>query len=272
MTRVELPDPQDRPDRRDGLAPMLNVTRTRSPARSVQPMTRKSIPPTDTSQHCAIIGLAGEGRDHEVLVRSDPRVLAPLRARRFRSAPGRCGRRRSDDLKPRGAAASTAASLRLSRFGRLIRSVCSAGSVAQPAWGRAESRALRCAPAGDAQPERSPRRAHKTRIRRGSIRASIGSTPPRVEPAGTSPRTRKRPRCNTPRAFTFPGARDRTRTGDPHVGNVALYQLSYSCAKPRPQSQAARGGSVNPAARPRFAGGLGPSRAPRASGSSPARA
>src|SRR5262245_12825349 len=25
------------------------------------------------------------------------------------------------------------------------------------------------------------------------------------------------------------GARDGTRTRDPHVGNVALYQLSYSC-------------------------------------------
>ena len=25
------------------------------------------------------------------------------------------------------------------------------------------------------------------------------------------------------------GARDQIRTGDPHVGNVMLYQLSYSC-------------------------------------------
>ena len=31
---------------------------------------------------------------------------------------------------------------------------------------------------------------------------------------------RKRPRPNQPRAFTLTGARDRARTGDPHVGNV----------------------------------------------------
>ena len=28
------------------------------------------------------------------------------------------------------------------------------------------------------------------------------------------------------------GARDQIRTGDPHVGNVMLYQLSYSCINP----------------------------------------
>ena len=31
------------------------------------------------------------------------------------------------------------------------------------------------------------------------------------------------------KAFAKFGARDGTRTRDPHVGNVALYQLSYSC-------------------------------------------
>ena len=47
--------------------------------------------------------------------------------------------------------------------------------------------------------------------------------------AGCKHTNRKRPRPNTPRAFSFSGARDRARTGDPHVGNVPLYQLSYSC-------------------------------------------
>jgi hypothetical protein len=36
--------------------------------------------------------------------------------------------------------------------------------------------------------------------------------------AGCKHTKRKRPRPNRPRAFTFSGARDRARTGDPHVG------------------------------------------------------
>ena len=42
-------------------APMLNVTRTRSPARSVQPTTPNRIPPADTSQHCAMIARPAKG-------------------------------------------------------------------------------------------------------------------------------------------------------------------------------------------------------------------
>ena len=41
--------------------------------------------------------------------------------------------------------------------------------------------------------------------------------------------TRKPRRPNRPSGLSNPGARYRARTGDPHVGNVALYQLSYSC-------------------------------------------
>ena len=52
--------------------------------------------------------------------------------------------------------------------------------------------------------------------------------------AGCKHTNRKRPRPNQPRAFGISGARDRARTGDPHVGNVALYQLSYSCLEGGP--------------------------------------
>jgi len=40
------------------------------------------------------------------------------------------------------------------------------------------------------------------------------------------PRQRKRPRPNRPRAFTLSGARDRARTGDPHVGKEMLGLIS----------------------------------------------
>ena len=48
---------------------------------------------------------------------------------------------------------------------------------------------------------------------------------------GAAAAIRRRPRPRGPGAFARAGARDRARTGDPHVGNVALYQLSYSCSK-----------------------------------------
>ena len=52
-------------------------------------------------------------------------------------------------------------------------------------------------------------------------------------PRGTEVRAvaaTRTPRRTIPRrGVRKPGARDRARTGDPHVGNVALYQLSYSC-------------------------------------------
>ena len=54
------------------------------------------------------------------------------------------------------------------------------------------------------------------------------TAPPRHRAPGGR-RKPKRPRPKWPRAFCFHGARDQIRTGDPHVGNVMLYQLSYSC-------------------------------------------
>ena len=46
---------------------------------------------------------------------------------------------------------------------------------------------------------------------------------------GTTEHKQKRPRSKQPRALRNPGARDGNRTRDIHVGNVVLYQLSYSC-------------------------------------------
>jgi SAM-dependent methyltransferase len=61
----------------------------------------------------------------------------------------------------------------------------------------------------------------------GSVRTAIGrrsSTPCRRRLA----RSTKGRRPNCPTALRNLGARDRVRTGDIHVGNVVLYQLSYS--------------------------------------------
>ena len=54
-----------------------------------------------------------------------------------------------------------------------------------------------------------------------------------------SPRVQYKTDCKAPRTkksrptswdeILLCGARDQIRTGDPHVGNVMLYQLSYSC-------------------------------------------
>ena len=43
--------------------------------------------------------------------------------------------------------------------------------------------------------------------------------------------TKKPRRAKLPTGRGKFGARDRVRTGDIHVGNVVLYQLSYSCPK-----------------------------------------
>ena len=44
-----------------------------------------------------------------------------------------------------------------------------------------------------------------------------------------SSRHKKGPPLFEGQTFSVCGARDQIRTGDPHVGNVMLYQLSYSC-------------------------------------------
>ena len=55
--------------------------------------------------------------------------------------------------------------------------------------------------------------------------------PPHPQPrqAPATPPNEKAPPRKTATGLSFAGARDRIRTGDPHVGNVMLYQLSYSC-------------------------------------------
>ena len=57
--------------------------------------------------------------------------------------------------------------------------------------------------------------------------------PPAPDGPSLQRRTQKRRSLpgNVPGGLTNSGARDRARTGDVHVGNVVLYQLSYSCAK-----------------------------------------
>ena len=50
-----------------------------------------------------------------------------------------------------------------------------------------------------------------------------GRSKPNAEP------TTQKSRPTAWDGFSVYGARDQIRTGDPHVGNVMLYQLSYSC-------------------------------------------
>ncbi len=58
--------------------------------------------------------------------------------------------------------------------------------------------------------------------------AASGGT--RRHQASCGGRSEKSDRRNSSSEKAKLGARDRTRTGDNHVGNVELYQLSYSCA------------------------------------------
>jgi hypothetical protein len=71
-----------------------------------------------------------------------------------------------------------------------------------------------------------PFKLHFTRVRE-VWRAQTALSGPSLR--GRAPQ-RQRPRPKWPRALGKAGARDRTRTGDNHVGNVELYQLSYSCS------------------------------------------
>lgn len=51
----------------------------------------------------------------------------------------------------------------------------------------------------------------------------------RTKPDQRPPKAASAPAVNGRKRLRFDGARDQIRTGDPHVGNVMLYQLSYSC-------------------------------------------
>jgi len=51
----------------------------------------------------------------------------------------------------------------------------------------------------------------------------------RTKPDQSPPKAASAPAVNGRKRLRFDGARDQIRTGDPHVGNVMLYQLSYSC-------------------------------------------
>ena len=59
----------------------------------------------------------------------------------------------------------------------------------------------------------SPSISKRSALPHGRVSVSNETTPPARELAG----------------LHSSGARDQIRTGDPHVGNVMLYQLSYSC-------------------------------------------
>ncbi len=69
-----------------------------------------------------------------------------------------------------------------------------------------------------------------------SVRVPLKERPPRLAVRWLylmrlHGQTRKRPRPNWPRAFCFPGARDRIRTGDPNVGNSGRTRgRTLSCA------------------------------------------
>ena len=68
-----------------------------------------------------------------------------------------------------------------------------------------------------------------------SVGNALKRKAPGTKPTSSFSTKKPAPLCGT--GSIVNGARDQIRTGDPHVGNVMLYQLSYSCLIPVSESR-----------------------------------
>ena len=93
--------------------------------------------------------------------------------------------------------------------------------------GSLEIRHVRSSARPDSNRRSRRRLGYFLRTTRSSLAGSEAPAP--GEESGPAPGCKKPRRAMRDGAFCI-GARDRIRTGDPHVGNVMLYQLSYSRA------------------------------------------